>query len=815
MVLAVAAPGRARGATIHVPSEEPTIQAGIDAAAAGDTILVAPGIYAGPGNRAIEFSGMDVVLVSETGALDTVIDCGGQARGFQLHGGETPAAIIEGFTIRDGVAGTLPRGGGMLCDGSSPTVRACVFESNHAQYGGGVCCLSASPVFVDCEFVANTVETAGGGLRSDDASVPTLMRCRFDGNQSFDYAGGLACYDAQVDSCVFVDNWSYECAGAYAVSAAFEACTFVDNIGSFAGGGLGCAGATVIGCMFDGNAANAGGDPDGGGGLYVYGGSPLIDRCTFWRNYGMSGAGGLGIGGSASATVTSCTFYDNQAPLGASGIMLYGSASAEVHNTIIAYGDGSEAVECGGTNTIELFCCDVYGNQGGNWVGCIAGQANINDNFSEYPDFCDAYPEQFTLHETSPCAPANSPGECGLVGAWPVGCPRTYVVRPDGSGDFPTIFAAVQASRWEDTILLASGIFTGGGNTNIPLNTGVTIRSQSGDPDSCVVDCQGSPRQPSIAFSMYDGDPPAHIEGFTIRNGYSLEDGGAIWLHSETVLTIHNCIFENNQADLGGAISCWHLSHPNVTNSVFRGNRARIGGVLYCNTSSPDFRSCTLYDNAATEDGSAIYSAGGWGWGPTLCQCIIVFGEGAAAIGCDPDSEPYLQCCDVFGNEGGDFVGCIEGYEGIHGNFSAGPFFCAPEQGDLHLAAFSPCAPGQNPECGLVGALSVACSGPIAVGWREVPTPTFGLRSNVPNPFNPSTTIRYDLAVASPVSIEIWSVDGRLVRVLLDEPQVEAGRHQVTWDGRDAHGRRVASGIYFYRLQAGDRHDIARMVLLK
>ncbi|MEZ5359563.1 MAG: T9SS type A sorting domain-containing protein [Candidatus Zixiibacteriota bacterium] len=88
------------------------------------------------------------------------------------------------------------------------------------------------------------------------------------------------------------------------------------------------------------------------------------------------------------------------------------------------------------------------------------------------------------------------------------------------------------------------------------------------------------------------------------------------------------------------------------------------------------------------------------------------------------------------------------------------------------------------------------------------------LYDNYPNPFNPVTTISYDLPQVSQVRLEIINVLGQVVTTLLDQ-QVEAGHHEVIWDSRDSNGQTVASGIYFYRLQT-DKHTFTKkMVLLK
>ncbi|MGD8395235.1 MAG: PQQ-binding-like beta-propeller repeat protein, partial [Candidatus Eiseniibacteriota bacterium] len=92
------------------------------------------------------------------------------------------------------------------------------------------------------------------------------------------------------------------------------------------------------------------------------------------------------------------------------------------------------------------------------------------------------------------------------------------------------------------------------------------------------------------------------------------------------------------------------------------------------------------------------------------------------------------------------------------------------------------------------------------------------LVGNAPNPFNPFTTIRFDLGPADgqrqPVSLRIYDVGGRLVRVLVNARR-ESGHHTVVWDGRNDQGREVASAVYFYRLEAGDQTFSRKLVLAR
>lgn len=90
----------------------------------------------------------------------------------------------------------------------------------------------------------------------------------------------------------------------------------------------------------------------------------------------------------------------------------------------------------------------------------------------------------------------------------------------------------------------------------------------------------------------------------------------------------------------------------------------------------------------------------------------------------------------------------------------------------------------------------------------------FALQQNYPNPFNPTTTIAYQLARNSNVVLKIYNVAGQEVKTLVNEKQ-SAGPQRVVWDGSDNSGQQVASGIYLYKLDAGDQTAIRKMILLK
>jgi hypothetical protein len=104
----------------------------------------------------------------------------------------------------------------------------------------------------------------------------------------------------------------------------------------------------------------------------------------------------------------------------------------------------------------------------------------------------------------------------------------------------------------------------------------------------------------------------------------------------------------------------------------------------------------------------------------------------------------------------------------------------------------------------------------VVAGLLEIQsTPTeFALLQNFPNPFNPETTIQYNLSESADVTLHIYNVVGQVVRTLVSERQA-AGRYRVQWSGMDDRSVPVSSGIYFYEIRAGKNKDVRKLMLLK
>jgi len=99
-------------------------------------------------------------------------------------------------------------------------------------------------------------------------------------------------------------------------------------------------------------------------------------------------------------------------------------------------------------------------------------------------------------------------------------------------------------------------------------------------------------------------------------------------------------------------------------------------------------------------------------------------------------------------------------------------------------------------------------------GAEELAPAVCGLSQNFPNPFNPATTIRYDVAEKGLVTIKVYSVAGQLVKTLVDEVKA-AGFHAAVWDGTNNFGAPVASGVYFYRMETAGFSATRKLVMLR
>ncbi len=418
-------------ATIHVPDNQPTIQAGIDSASVGDTVLVGDGIFTGDGNRDLDFGGKAIVLTSENGPAATIIDCDGSAEtpygGFYFHSEEDSVSVVQGFTVRHGFGqpvggGGASAGGAVACDsGSAPLFLDCVFDSNSALLGGAVFASGANPVFRDCLFT-NNIGGIYGGASFCSESTPVFVNCTFSGNQS-PRGGGIYCSDASplLNNCSVVSNRADYGGGISLVNSSpiSTNTTFAYNRALY-GGVVNDGNPYFDSCLFAGNEAAE-------TGAVVYGGRPEFEFCVMRDN--SAGPSG-GCISAATPVLTNCTMFRNTVPGGVIDV-----ATASVTNCIVTFNLLGPAVS---GSSVTLKCSDIFGNEGGDWQGDIADQLGTNGNFSVDPMFCDSASGEVNLWYISPClAKVN---DCGLVGGRDVGCDGITLpvaARIEYTGNYP------------------------------------------------------------------------------------------------------------------------------------------------------------------------------------------------------------------------------------------------------------------------------------------------------------------------------------------------------------------------------------------
>lgn len=390
-----------------------SLQDALSAAASGDEIWVAAGIYRSTTgiDRSISFVLKNGVAlyggfagtetsrtqrkwdVNET-VLSGNIGAPGEIADNSFHvvvaDGTNATAVLDGFTITGGNAnGTTDerkRGGGMYNDGGSPTVKNCRFVSNRAEKdGGGIFTYNASPSVTDCTFVENSAGEHGGGMHIWwNASSPVLTNCTFSSNTAY-WGGGVCTYLSAAPKfieCVFEHNFASGYGGAmFHEDGRPEVLrsVFSGNRAVLDGGAIytkGGAAKTIKDSTFSQNSAGQNGGAmynqyvfgglsitgstffgnmaqAGGGALYNFSASsPVITNCTFSEN-GATAGGGIFTTNSSNPVLLNCTFAGNRADFGGRALHVRQSSNPVATNCIF-WGNGSAFGQIQIENTATL-----------------------------------------------------------------------------------------------------------------------------------------------------------------------------------------------------------------------------------------------------------------------------------------------------------------------------------------------------------------------------------------------------------------------------------------------------------------------------
>lgn len=252
--------------------------------------------------------------------------------------------------------------------------------------------------------------------------------------------------------------------------------------------------------------------------------------------------------------------------------------------------------------------------------------------------------------------------------------------------EIPTIKMAIEVANPGDTILIADGIYSGLNNRDIVISSkSIVIKSENG-AGKTIIDCGGDSLDYHFGFEIRNrGSNGTIIDGITIKNGYNIQAGAIFFSSSSPV--IKNCVFVNNRATIsGGAVKC-KGSSPSFINCTFANNRALSGAAIFLIATSQ----------------------------PTFENCIIAFSKDSEAIRCNESSSvPTLSCCNIFSNEGGDWIDCLlvqfNSQSNLNGNMSQNPLFCDTMNGNFALMPSSSCNAGNNSCNQLIGALESGCN---------------------------------------------------------------------------------------------------------
>jgi hypothetical protein len=331
-------------------------------------------------------------------------------------------------------------------------------------------------------------------------------------------------------------------------------------------------------------------------------------------------------------------------------------------------------------------------------------------------------------------------------------------------GDQPNIQAGINVASDGDIVMVAPDTYTGSGNTNVSfLGKSITVQS-SGGPEVTIIDCGGVGSENRGFIFDNRETSAARLTGFTIQNG-DVRDryvnyvwdrhGGAIRIKSASP-TISNCVFQDNQGFLGGAIHCMKIVgepddvYPTITDCVFRRNSANDGSsgtnndggaILFIN-SHPTVTGCLFDENRAMEAyGGALYmhtctgtidgctfSENGSIHGGAMClvftdinlsNTIVANSTAGCGIKVFNGSTIASDCNDFWNNSGGSICVEMDSTQLDPNTIFLDPLFCDWEDDDYTLAENSPCAAALSP-CGeLIGSEDVGCGPFRPIIWVE------------------------------------------------------------------------------------------------
>ncbi|MCK4311618.1 MAG: right-handed parallel beta-helix repeat-containing protein, partial [Candidatus Cloacimonetes bacterium] len=346
---------------INVPGDQQTIQAGINVAVDGDTVLVQPNTYV----ETINYSGKNITVASlflttqdTTYISQTIIDGNQSGSVVTFESGEDSTTVLCGFTITNGNAN--PYGGGICCYNSSPSLVNVIITNNSADKGSGISCTDSSPILENVTIDNNSAVIYGGGIYSTFYSNPSLVNVTIANNTTDNNGGGIYCggnSSSSLDNVTIANN-SAEISGGgiycgWNSNIDLSNSTVIDNSANYNGGAICIIGSSpeIKQSIIEGNSAFD------GGGIYCYDNSnPVISNNRINNNSAIVSGGGIYCYNGSVSNIINNEFGYNEALVGG-GISILDANPSIINNNF----NHNEAVEGGGIH-ISASSCIIINN---------------------------------------------------------------------------------------------------------------------------------------------------------------------------------------------------------------------------------------------------------------------------------------------------------------------------------------------------------------------------------------------------------------------------------------------------------------------
>ncbi|MFC2012323.1 right-handed parallel beta-helix repeat-containing protein [Chloroflexota bacterium] len=554
---------------IHIPGNYATIQDGIDAAADGDAVLVAPGTY----YENINFRGKSITVTSEAGPDDTIINGGRVTSVVTFWSGEDTNSVLHGFKITNGLV-----------------------RKEHFPFGGGISIRDSSPTISHCKIMKNGSEKIGGGINVEgNQALPVIENNLISGNIATERAGGIEVRNGAsptIRDNIIIDNLSTEGSGIRIVNSAspvIEGNTISKNMAGY-----------------DMQAENAEQYLSGvdftkkltyhpflpGGILVSYHCSPVIRNNVIAENQG----GGIGVMLGSAPTIENNVISQNTGWIVGGILVSLNSTPVVTNNTI----------ECNEEPAIWI-----------DKTSSILDEQRSPMSLEPYTIIQDTH-KGFTLGQNQ---------ITGSIVLWPPSLPERERTSSDRvllvPSDYHTIQRAIEAANDGDTIIVAPGIYQAVVDF---LGKRITVRSQNPDDVETVESTIIEGKEGDNIVKFQSGETrETTLEGFTLRNGMT-----GIYIHRSSPTIARNIIssctksgiqgveaysplitgniIKNNTGYIGGGICLQTSASPIIIGNEITGNEADfLGGGIFTWFSSPTIIDNIISNNKA-DSGAGIHT---------------------------------------------------------------------------------------------------------------------------------------------------------------------------------------------------------------